>query len=76
MPVTELGKEQALKALAERRAANKGRKPIDNSKLHAGEDMHFGCDTCNADFTVPEDYMPPRPRDCPPCTTLKQRGWL
>lgn len=76
MPTTELGKAQALKALAERREANKGRKPFDNTTLYAGEDMHFGCDTCNADFTVDELYTPPRPRNCGPCTMIIENGWL
>lgn len=76
MPATELGKEQALKALAERRQANKGRKPIDNSTLPAGSEMHFLCKTCNADFTVDEDYTPPRPKDCPECTAMRKLGWL
>lgn len=69
-------KEWAFEAFLKRRLANKGRKPIDNSKLHAGEPMHFTCRPCNGDIEVEEDYTPPRPEFCPECTKLQKKGWL
>lgn len=65
-----------LEALTKRREENANRHPIDNSKLPAGSPMHFPCEGCNADIEVPEDYTPPRPRDCKDCETLRKEGLL
>lgn len=72
---TTKGKEAALAALAERRAANEVRERIDNSKLYAGANMHFDCLGCAADISVPENFTR-RPSLCPECQALKELGWL
>ncbi len=75
MVATELGKDQALKALAERREANKTITRIDNSKLYAGEPMYFYCIGCGAQIMVPEGYIT-KPDCCPECTAMRKLGWL
>jgi hypothetical protein len=76
MVATDKGKEFALNALANRQEQNKDRKTVNNDKLPAGSDMHFDCKTCRADFTVPEDYEPPRQKNCDECEALIEKGWL
>jgi len=72
---TTQGKVAALKALEERREANRNRKSVDNASLYAGSSMHFGCLGCNAEITVPENYIT-RPKLCSECQALKDLGWL
>lgn len=68
--------QNALVAFLERHRNNLTRIPIDNQKLHAGSPLHFGCEACNADFEVPENYKPPREVFCDPCRVAKKKGWL
>jgi hypothetical protein len=76
MPLaTTFGKEHALRALAERRAKNRDRQPIDNSSLYAGSPMYFGCIACNAVIAVPESYIT-RPTLCCECEAMNELGWL
>jgi len=72
---TTQGKTVALKALKERRKANRNRESIDNASLYAGSSMHFDCLGCNADISVPESYIT-RPKLCAECQALKDLGWL
>lgn len=76
IPTADNETEWAFHAFLERRLANKGRKPIDNSKLQAGEPMHFVCSPCNGDIVVEEVYKPPRPQYCAECTKLELQGLL
>ena len=75
-PATKGGKEYALQKLQERIQENKdkdwGKK---TRELPAGADMFFGCDRCNAEIRVPENYLE-RPNLCPECEALKACGWL
>jgi len=76
MPLaTTQGKEVALRALEERRQANRDRERIDNSSLYAGSPMHFDCSGCGEDIVVPENYIT-CPKLCPECQALKDVGWL
>lgn len=75
MTLTQSGKEAALKALAERRARNKGKPPHDNSKGYAGEPMYFPCVACGDLIGVPENYLT-KPSLCRECQALKDVGWL
>ena len=68
-------KEKALAALEKRREKNKNKKHIDNSSLYAGSPMYFYCLGCNAEIVVPENYTT-RPKLCPECQDLKDKGWL
>lgn len=74
-PATQQGKAFALKALAARRKANKSRKRVDNSSLHAGSPMYFYCVTCGEEIVVPENYTT-KPDLCTECQALKSAGWL
>lgn len=69
-------REAAYKRLERRRLKNRHRPIIRNEDVQAGEDMHFACIDCRADFTVPENYIPPRPKRCPECTKMHKRGWI
>lgn len=73
--VTTQGKAVALKALEERREANRDRESIDDASLYAGSLMHFDCLGCNAGITAPENYIT-RPKLCTECQALKDLGWL
>ena len=75
MPVTEQGKAAALKALEERREANKDQERVNNSSLPAGSPMYFYCITCGQEMTEPEGYIS-RTKTCTECTALKDLGWL
>lgn len=75
MPKTMQGKEAALKALAERRAAQQSR--IDNASLPAGAPMYYYCISCGhtADVLSEGHWGSPR-RLCEECQALKDLGWL
>lgn len=76
MPWTASGREMALRKLAERRATYK-RLPEDyNAGLPAFSPMFYNCIGCNAIFSLPEDWMPPRRQLCEECEALKTMGWL
>lgn len=75
MPLTEQGKEEALKGLAKRRAHRP--KQVDNGALYAGSPMYYYCKSCGhtADI-LPEEHTN-RPRQlCKECQALKDCGWL
>lgn len=75
MPATTQGKVAAIKALANRRARNKDRKRVDNSRLPAGSPMYFDCISCGQEMSVPEDYTT-RAKLCQECQALKDMDWL
>lgn len=75
-PATELGREAALAALAERRANRPDQ--IDNGKLPAGSPMYYYCKACgHLSDTKPENWFmyPPLPL-CNECQALADLGWL
>lgn len=76
MTATELGREHALAALAERRA-NRPEK-IDNAALPAGSSMYYYCRTCGHLADVkPELWFVTTPRRlCAECQALADLGWL
>jgi hypothetical protein len=71
-------REMALKNLRERRVANSsGRHKIENGALHAGSDMYFYCESCNALADVkPETYLFDVRKLCSECEGLLKAGWL
>lgn len=73
---TASGKETALARLAERRAANQPLPENHNATLPAFSPMFFNCIACNAVFSLPEDWIPPRRQLCEECEALKSLGWL
>lgn len=75
MPTTQQGKAAALAALASRRAANKDRVRVDDSRLPAGSPMHYECRACGEELVVPEHTVTP-PKLCGECVALKDCGWL
>jgi hypothetical protein len=75
MPETTKGKEQALAALAKRRADQPER--IDNGKLRAGSPMYFYCIACgHLAGELPEDFLQAPPKLCGECLALREMGWL
>lgn len=73
MVATELGKEHAQAALAERRA-NRPTLPR-NEDLPAGSPMYFACIGCGAAIVVPEDWTS-KPEACRECMALLALGWF
>jgi len=73
--MTTQGKDAAVKALEERRKANKGKPRINNSSLHAGSPMYFYCIGCGGEIVVPESYTS-KPDCCRECEAMKKLGWL
>ena len=75
MPVTEQGKEAAVKALKERQL-NKPKR-INNASLYAGSPMYFYCIMCGyLAGTLPESYTCTPPELCSECEAMKDLGWL
>jgi hypothetical protein len=72
---TEQGRTAALEALRARRAANKDKPWVDNSRLPAGSPMYFRCIGCGADIVVPENWLY-KPSSCPECQALAELGWM
>ena len=72
---TTQGKAFALKALADRREANRKREPINNSALHAGEPVYLDCIACGAPIAHVETYIV-RIELCAECSALHALGWL
>lgn len=76
MPLaTTQGRDFALKALAERRAANHDRKPFRNESLMAGSPVYLDCIACGALIEHPENYLI-RVELCAECSALHALGWL
>lgn len=76
MRIPFLNREDALRILAERRAAPPGR--IDNAGLVAGSPMYYYCMSCGhvADIKS-EDWFLVQPKDyCDYCQLFKDCGWL
>lgn len=76
MPATELGKDEALKKLEERKEKNKDIKRVNNRDLYAGEPMYYYCGECGEEMTLPESHSCPAPQFCDECKALKNEGWL
>lgn len=75
MTATVHSKQHALNALYARRAANTGRKHIDNGSLPAGSPMYFYCIGCGDVLVVPESYIT-KPDCCYECEAMRKLGWL
>jgi len=70
-----MNKEEALKALAARRATPVAR--IDNSSLPAGAPMYYYCISCGQTADVlPESHFSAPRKLCAACRDLKDLGWL
>jgi len=70
-----MNKEEALKALAERRAHPPQR--IDNSSLVAGSPMYYYCRSCgHQSDCLPESHFSAPRKLCAACEDLKDLGWL
>jgi hypothetical protein len=74
-PWTTQGRDVALRALAERRAASVKREPIRNEQLPAGSPMFLACIACGEMIPHPEDYLF-RTELCVECGALHALGWL
>jgi hypothetical protein len=72
---TTQGREFALKALAERRAANLNRAGFRNDALVAGSPVYLDCIACGTLVEHPENYLV-RVELCAECSALHALGWL
>ncbi|MFH0873430.1 MAG: hypothetical protein V1846_01170 [Candidatus Komeilibacteria bacterium] len=70
------GKAFALKQLRLRRQANKKVKRVDNSRLYAGSDMYYYCQSCGEEIRLPEAHTCSVPSLCTECKAMKECGWL
>ena len=73
---TMYGKKHALAELVKRLADNQGKDWLAiTQQLPARSPMFFGCLSCNAAISVPENYLS-RPSLCSDCQALKELDWL
>ena len=66
-----------MKQFKLRKASNKNKKQIDNSRLPAGSSTYFYCRFCG-DFTesLPESYIGKPKTICTPCQVLHKHGLI
>jgi hypothetical protein len=69
--------DDALAALAKRKALSQAATRIDNASLPAGAPMYFYCQECgDLAAVLPEGFTQRPPRFCSPCQRLAEAGLI